>query len=157
MKIRRTLRVPASAEGIRLLAEGFDAFAAAARLAPEVVRSVQVALDEVLSNSVHHGYRDRGEGHRIEVRLQIEKGVLAVTIQDDAPPFDPLAAPLPDTTRTLAARPVGGLGILLTRRLMDAVKYERARGRNRLLLRKRTGLPSAPPVRRRARGGARRP
>ena len=147
MKECRTAVVPASAAGVRLAAEAFDAFASARAIPAEVVRSVQVALDEILSNTVRHGYGSQGEGCRIEIGFEIADGILEVTIQDDAPAFDPLAAPVPDTTSGLADRPAGGLGILLTRRLMDDVEYERASGRNRVVLRKRTGAATAPPLR----------
>jgi serine/threonine-protein kinase RsbW len=147
MEDRQTALVPASAAGVRLAAEAFDAFASAGGISVEVLRSVQVALDEVLSNTVRHGYRSQGEG-RIEIGFRTFEGVLEVTIEDDAPAFDPLAATLPDTTSGLAHRPGGGLGILLTRRLMDEVEYERAQGRNRVVLRKRTGaLAGSPPPR----------
>jgi serine/threonine-protein kinase RsbW len=146
MTARRTLRVRASTEGLRLAAEAFDDFASEGGLSQDLVRSVQVALDEALSNTVRHGYRKHGgDGRHIEIRFQVDDGMLEVTIQDDAPAFDPLAAPAPDTTSGLADRPVGGLGILLTKRLMDEVRYERAEGRNRVILRKRTDAGSQPP------------
>jgi anti-sigma regulatory factor (Ser/Thr protein kinase) len=144
MEDRRTALVPASAAGVRLAAEAFDAFASASAggISVDVLRSVQVALDEVLSNTVRHGYRSQGDGH-IAIGFRTFEGILEVTIEDDAPAFDPLAATLPDTTSGLAHRPPGGLGILLTRRLMDEVEYERAEGKNRVTLRKRTGAQSA--------------
>ena len=58
-------------------------------------------------------------------------------VSDDGPEFDPLAAAEPDTALGVEERPVGGLGIALVRRLMDAVEYERRGGRNRLLMRRR--------------------
>jgi anti-sigma regulatory factor (Ser/Thr protein kinase) len=145
----RTLVVPASAAGVRLAAEAFDAFAAACGgTLLDVVRAVQVTLDEVLSNIVQHGYRGRPEG-RIEIDFHLADGTLEVTIQDDAPAFDPLAAPLPDLAAGLAERRIGGLGILLTRRLMDDVQYARADGRNRVTLRKRTPAAAVSPARER--------
>lgn len=144
MSESRTAIVPASAAGVRLAAAAFDAFAASAGIDLDVLRSVQVALDEVLSNTVQHGYRGQGQG-RIQIAFRLADGVLEVTVQDDAPPFDPLAAALPDVSAGLAQRPVGGLGILLTRRLMDDVRYERAEGRNRLTLRKRAAASRVSP------------
>jgi serine/threonine-protein kinase RsbW len=63
--------------------------------------------------------------------------VLQLTVLDDAPPFDPLEAPEPDTTLPVEQRPLGGLGIFLVRKLMDEVQYERRDGRNRVACRKR--------------------
>ena len=57
-------------------------------------------------------------------------------MSDDAEPFNPLDAPLPDTAAPLEGRQVGGLGIALVRHLMDGVVYERTGGRNRLVLRR---------------------
>jgi serine/threonine-protein kinase RsbW len=144
MSDSRTAVVPASAAGIRLAAEAFDAFAASRGLPLDVLRAVQVTLDEVLSNIVRHGYRGQPEG-RIQIAFRVADGALEVTIQDDAPPFDPLAAALPDLATGLAQRPIGGLGILLTRRLMDDVQYERAEGGNRLTLRKRMAAAGVSP------------
>jgi serine/threonine-protein kinase RsbW len=146
MSASRTAVVPASAAGVRLAAEALDAFAAAAsgRVPSDALRSVQVALDEVLSNIVQHAYRGRGEGC-IQIAFRLAEGDLEVKIQDDAPPFDPLAAAVPDLTAGLADRRIGGLGILLTRRLMDDVRYERTDGGNRLTLRKRTNAAGVAP------------
>jgi serine/threonine-protein kinase RsbW len=150
MKDGPTALVPASAAGVRLAAQAFDAFAAAGGIPDDVLRSVQISLDEVLSNTVRHGLHSHGEGRHIAIAFEIRGGIVEVTIEDDAPPFDPLAAPAPDTTAGLDQRRAGGLGILLTRRLMDEVEYERVDGRNRVVLRKRTGAGTqSPPARER--------
>lgn len=144
MSDSHTAVVPASGAGVRLAAEAFDSFAASGGIPQDVVRAVQVTLDEVLSNIVQHGLRNRGEG-RILLAFRLAEGTVELTIEDDAPPFDPLAAALPDLTAGLGQRPIGGLGIVLTRRLMDDVQYERLDGGNRLTLRKRTAAPGVSP------------
>jgi anti-sigma regulatory factor (Ser/Thr protein kinase) len=132
----RTLLIAGSREGIRRAAGELEAFAAANQLPAAVIWPFQVVLDEMLSNIVHHGYEGR-PGGRIEVELRLEGGVLQLTVLDDAPPFDPLEAPEPDTTLPVEQRPLGGLGIFLVRKLMDEVQYERRDGRNRVACRKR--------------------
>ena len=64
-----------------------------------------------------------------------------MVVDDDGAPFDPLQAPEPDTSRPVEERPVGGLGILIVRRLMDEITYHRAGGRNRLTMRKKLVVP----------------
>ena len=50
-----------------------------------------------------------------------------------AGPFDPLTeAPEPDLTAAVSERRVGGLGVHLTKTLMDEVRYSREAHRNRL-------------------------
>jgi anti-sigma regulatory factor (Ser/Thr protein kinase) len=128
-----SLLIPGSEEGLRSVRAGVEAFAAARGLAPASTWPFQVALDEVISNIVRHGQA----GAPIQVFLRLAGDALEVEVSDEAEPFNPLDAPLPDTAAPLEGRKVGGLGIALVRHLMDDVEYERTAGRNRLVLRRR--------------------
>lgn len=139
MEARQTVLVPGSLSGIRQAEDAFEAFSAAHRVPHGARAPFHVALDEVLSNIVTHGFGGSATGRQIEVEFRLLEGVLEVTVTDDAPPFNPLEAAEPDTAQPLEERPVGGLGILLIKRLMDAVEYERREGRNRLVFSKRIG------------------
>jgi len=134
---QRTVRVPGSMAGVRQAAGELEAFAAAHGLAPEAIWSVQVALDEVLSNVVRHGYGGEGGERTVELAFGLAAGVLEVVIVDDALPFDARQVPEPDTETPIEERKIGGLGVAITRRLMDGIEYERRDGKNRLVLRKR--------------------
>ena len=61
----------------------------------------------------------------------------SVVFSDEGIPFDPLAQQAPDTSLPLMDRPVGGLGIFLVKKTMDAVEYRHENGRNILTIRKR--------------------
>jgi len=63
---------------------------------------------------------------------------VTVTLTDDGSPFDPLAAPLPDTALSVEERRIGGLGIHLVRQMMDEVSYQRRGERNVVVLMKRS-------------------
>ena len=58
------------------------------------------------------------------------------TIVDAGAPFDPTAVLSADTTLDAQNRPIGGLGIHLTRKLMDSVSYCRKDDKNVLTLTK---------------------
>jgi serine/threonine-protein kinase RsbW len=105
-------------------------------LGARVVHDLTLALEEVLTNVIRHGYPDGGE-HEIAVRLHVAPDAVSAEIEDDGQPFNPLEAPVPDTTTPLAERAVGGLGIHLVRTLMDAVEYRRQDARNLLTIRRR--------------------
>jgi anti-sigma regulatory factor (Ser/Thr protein kinase) len=139
MDARRNLDVPGSPEGIRRAATELQAFFADHRLDRGMTWPFQVALDEVLSNIVQHGLAGAGQAARIEIELRLGEQELELSVVDDAPPFDPLRAEPPDTGSGPEQRPLGGLGIMLVRRLMDAVEYRRQDGRNRLSMRRRLG------------------
>ena len=108
------------------------------RLAPRLVHALDLALEEILTNIMSHGYTDDRE-HEIKVRLTARPDALEAEVEDDGRPFNPLEAPEPDTTRSLHDRSIGGLGIHLARRLVDGLEYQRRDGKNVLLLRKRVG------------------
>ena len=57
-------------------------------------------------------------------------------VSDTANAFDPLSLPSPDLTLPLEQRKPGGLGVMLVRKLMDEVHYERRDGRNHFVFRK---------------------
>lgn len=130
-----SLRVSATAPGARQITRAFEAFSAAHGIAAPVAHAAQVALDEILSNTVRSGFPPGRAGH-IDIRFDLADGALDLLIVDDGIPFDPLGRADPDTGAPLEARPVGGLGIYLVRRLMDSVEYEHRDGKNRLRLRK---------------------
>jgi serine/threonine-protein kinase RsbW len=138
MKASATFVVPGSAEGIRQAEQGLDAFLATNALTRNEAWPFHVALDELLSNVVNHGLA--GRDGAIEIQLRLGESGLEMVVTDDAPPFDPLAAPEVDTSAGVEERPIGGLGILVVRKLMESVTYERVGERNRLTLRRKLGL-----------------
>ncbi len=130
------LTVPASLEGLTRIVAAFDAFAAATALPESVAQAAQVALDELLSNTVRAGYPSGETGH-IEAAFSASDEALDIHLVDDGVAFDPLARADPDTEAPIEARPIGGLGIYFVKRLMDDVSYERVGRENHLRLRKR--------------------
>jgi len=80
-----------------------------------------LAVDEVVTNVIVHGYR--GAPGKIYIEVRPQSGALAVVIKDDAPLFDPRCAPEPDLTLPLEQRKPGGLGIVFVRTLMDDMIY----------------------------------
>lgn len=114
----------------------FAEFAEAHGLATPVRRSLHVALDELLSNTIMHGFAGQ-EGGEVTVEAALDTDRVCVTLTDDGRPFDPLGMAAPDTTLTTQARRIGGLGIHLVRRMMDEVSYHRRADRNVVVLVKR--------------------
>ena len=100
----------------------------------EQVYATQLALEEILSNVIRHGYPD-GARHEIELTLRADDAGLELEVADDGVEFDPTSAPAPDLDLPLAQRRVGGLGITLLRAYASELTYERVGGRNVLRLR----------------------
>jgi anti-anti-sigma factor len=125
------LVVPSNAAQLPVLTRFLQEFWAAARLPGGQALPFEIALEEVFMNVVLHG-SPAGMTPRVEVSLSLSGSALAMTVEDDGPPFDPLTVPTPDATASLQERPVGKLGVFLVRQMMDAVSYERVGALNRL-------------------------
>ncbi len=102
-------------------------------LSRETELDFRLALDELLSNTIRHGYASSETG-RIELSLSITPEAVRLELRDWAAPFDPLAAPSPDLTTPAERRQVGGLGIHFVRDRMDRIQYSYEDGANRLVL-----------------------
>ncbi len=89
------------------------------------------AVEEVCVNVITHGYAD-GTGP-IELTFDRRPGEVVVTITDEAPHFDPAAAPTPDLEADWESRPLGGLGWHLVRGLMDRVEHRENPGRGNVV------------------------
>ena len=120
------------------LSDFLDDLAEAWGLSEDFLHGVHVALDEVVSNTIRHGYDDSAH-HRIRILVELAGSELVMRVEDDAAEFNPLTVPEPDLTVPLKDRAVGGLGIFLVRKLMDSVSYERRGERNILTLSKKLG------------------
>ena len=121
-------------------AERIDRFCAERNISPEISYAVNLALDELLTNTIGHGYGDE-DRHRIEVVVRLEGETLVVAIVDDGAPFDPTR--IPEADAALEGRELGGLGLLLVNRMMDSVEYQRRAGCNIVVLTKNTADQTA--------------
>jgi anti-sigma regulatory factor (Ser/Thr protein kinase) len=137
-----TLRIAAELNHLaairRFVQEAAMALGATAKASDHLV----LAVDESVTNIIEHGYR--GQPGEIEIEIHRAEDAVVVHLRDQAPPFDPTRRPDPDVTLPLSQRPIGGLGIFLTRRFVDTVSYALTRqGGNELTLIKKLD-PSNP-------------
>lgn len=95
-----------------------------------------LALDELVSNVVLHGFDDPVK-QEIIVGIRVESQEVRAEVSDQGREFDPLKMPSPNLSAPLEERPLGGLGIHIVRSLMDHVEYRRENGKNFLTVRKR--------------------
>ena len=112
-----------------------EAFSEQHRVPDDVVFAVNLALDEIVTNIIVHGYADGGQ-HEIRVAIALDADAIEATVRDDAPSFDPLLVPPIDLEAVGADRPIGGLGVHLVRSVMDSVHYRRDGGENVVVIKK---------------------
>jgi serine/threonine-protein kinase RsbW len=91
-------------------------------LDPDTTYNIQLAVVELVTNSLKYGYHEKPGYVEIEIGQQGDK--LLVIVRDQAAPFDPTLAPPPDLSVPLEHRRFGGLGIFLVRQLVDEMQYQ---------------------------------
>src|SRR5215210_4375454 len=101
--------------------------------------AVQLAIDELVSNIVRYGSGALSNSE-IVVRLVFEDHAIAVEIENEGDQFNPLEREDPVLDQSVDERPIGGLGIHLTRETMDECEYSYRNGSNLMVLRKKFAL-----------------
>jgi len=127
------MSVGAHPGGVGKVNAAFAGFAETNAMPEDVRRSISVAIDDLLANAFSHG-RAGSDACSVTVEVELDHERVTVTLTDDGPPFDPFGQSAPDTTLSVAERPIGGLGIHLVGQLMDKVNYQRREGHNVVVL-----------------------
>ena len=103
---------------------------------PKACMQIDIAVEEIFTNIANYAYApDKGNA---KVRVDVTEDPVTVTITfiDHGKPYDPLAKEDPDVTLSAEEREIGGLGIFMTKQVMDDVTYEYKDGSNILTLKK---------------------
>src|SRR6187431_682944 len=117
-----TIRLPVDLKEIERLNRIVRLFGDLHELPGRTLYAVNLALDEVVTNIVLHGFKD-ATGQEFEARLVVKDGHITAEVEDGGREFNPLNAPVPDLNAPLDERALGGLGIHLVKSLMDRVDY----------------------------------
>ncbi len=118
------------------LAGFIETVAQDARLDKSLAMSLNLALEEAVTNVIMYAYPQGSDG-LVDIEAVIRKDSIDFMVIDSGKPFDPTAVPDANIESALEDRPIGGLGIFLVRNIMDTVKYERKEGKNLLSMTKR--------------------
>jgi sigma-B regulation protein RsbU (phosphoserine phosphatase) len=106
------------------------------QLGKPLPKQIKLAVEEVVVNIMEYAYMPDTKGI-VKVEALANDKLLRFILTDSGRPFDPTSVSRADTTLTVEDRPIGGLGILLVRNLMDSINYERIDGQNILRIEKK--------------------
>ena len=101
-----------------------------------LAKQIKLAVEEAVVNVMDYAY-PAGMTGDIDLQVTSDGQWLKFVITDRGVAFDPTEKEKADTSLSVEDRPVGGMGILLVRELMDSINYERTDGRNVLTLKKK--------------------
>ena len=138
------ITLPGTLESLPAIGQYVMAAAKEAGLDKKAAYRLRLALDEVATNSIVHGYEEHGLTGMLDVWADIDEQALRIYVEDTGPAYDPRSTPPPENLdRPLEERAIGGLGVYLTLRGVDQFLYERVGNRNRnIFVINRPGAPT---------------
>ena len=103
----------------------------------EFRNNLLVVADELFSNIVKYGYENNGGEVFTRVLYNKDKKEFVITIIDRAPAFNPLDVNNDPINGDVQDQRIGGLGILIVKKIMTEYAYDRINNKNILVLRKK--------------------
>jgi anti-sigma regulatory factor (Ser/Thr protein kinase) len=132
-----TLTVPGTLDSLGPISEYVMRVATTAGLEKKAAYKLRLAVDELVTNTIVHGYEEAGLAGKIALAAEMNDSTLTVSIEDTGIPYDSTAHRLPtedELSKELIQRPHGGLGIYLVLDGVEEFRYERVGDRNRNIL-----------------------
>jgi len=96
---------------------------------------IELSLLEICINIIRYAYPL--EDGNISLKIWRQERQIHLEIRDKGLAFDPRESKTPDLENIMNSGRKGGLGIFLTRKLMDGIEYRREGGQNILTLTKK--------------------
>ena len=103
---------------------------------PKILMQVRLAVEEIFVNIAHYAYAPSEGKATLRVEIGGEPLSVSITFMDNGKPYDPLAKADPNVTLPAEEREIGGLGIFITKNVMDDITYEYKNGANILSIKK---------------------
>lgn len=101
------------------------------------IMRVAIAVEEIFCNVADYAYHPQ-DGKSI-IRCDIVKNgstKAVIEFSDFGRPYNPLEKKEPDLTLSAEERDIGGLGIYMTKKMMDSMEYRYEEGKNVLIITK---------------------
>jgi serine/threonine-protein kinase RsbW len=132
------IALPARLENLPKMIKSVSDWARAQGFVRERISEIELAAEEALVNIVSYSYP--GKPGEVEIMGRLDKNCFIIEIIDSGIPFNISSVPDPDITADADKRKVGGLGVFLIKKMVDALRYRREDDRNILeLVFKKTG------------------
>jgi serine/threonine-protein kinase RsbW len=117
---------PATLDSLQPIRDYVSRVAGDAGLDPAAIYDLCLAVDEIATNVVLHGYEEAGLSGNLKISAEQQAGMLIVHLEDHGKVYDPNAHELPtemDLQTPLEERHIGGLGIFLAKTSVQDLQY----------------------------------
>lgn len=116
------LQIEAKKENLEKIQNYIFNFMSANHISEPNKMKVDVIVEEIFVNICNYAYD--GKSGPCIVRQSVENNILKISFIDNGKKYNPLEEKDPDITLGIDLRPIGGLGIYMTKKFMDEVLYE---------------------------------
>jgi serine/threonine-protein kinase RsbW len=125
------LTLPGTLDSLAAIRQFVGEMGEKAGLDRKALYRLKLAVDEIATNIVTHGYEDAGQQGEIVVSATLQPAAFTIQLEDTSGEYDPYGLGQPGhLDKPISERPIGGLGVFLTVRGVDEFRYERINGRN---------------------------
>ncbi len=117
---------PGTVDALEPIRQYVAAAAQAAGLDRKAIYKLCLAVDEIATNIVLHGYQEAGLEGDLKIGTSLEGDSLVVRLEDHGKRYDPNFHSVPEPENLglpLESRPLGGLGIYLALDGVDDLQY----------------------------------
>jgi serine/threonine-protein kinase RsbW len=129
------LTLPATLDSLEPLVQYVLSAATAAGLDRKASYRLRLAVDEIATNIITHGYAEAHIAGDVVVNASVGDEQLTITLEDWAPAYDPRVQEDPDhIDKPSDERPIGGLGVFIALKSVDGLEYEYRDNKNRNIL-----------------------
>jgi len=133
------LEIEAAEKNLPQVMDFVESKLASVDCSPKAEMQIALAVEEIFTNIAKYAYAPETGPATVLVEVAEEPVMVTITFIDQGVPYDPLAREDPNVELPVEAREIGGLGIFLTKKIMDDVNYEYKDGKNILTLKKQLG------------------
>ena len=128
------LIVPADRGEFTVLQQWLLSIAAELDIQERIKKQLMICCDEIFTNISIYAYGENTGKVTVQADYFPAEQELHIVFSDNGIAFDPLKSEAPDIQSSLAERKVGGLGLFMVKKMMDAVTYTRQNDCNILTL-----------------------
>jgi len=129
-----SLTVSGTLDSLGAIAKYVIKAAESAGLDKKAVYKLRLAVDEIATNIILHGYEEAGLEGNIDISGTLQESALTICLEDTGARYDPhdkVTVQAEELNKPLEDRPIGGLGVYLAIQGVDKYYYERVGDKNR--------------------------
>lgn len=128
------LSIEATIENLEKVEEFIDENLDKCNFSTKRMNQIKISVEEIYVNIAHYAYSPNTGMAKISVDINQDDKYMEIVFIDQGKPYNPLEKKDPDVKLKVSERQMGGLGIYMTKKLMDDISYEYSHGKNILTL-----------------------